>query len=184
MRRELYGPPADVTRQPGWPADLEAELARKPDRFTPWMKLEWPRVQTAFRDVLKLDAEAEKRTLDFVRRSAKAGKPFFVSYWPNFLNFLAPEMPKRSVAGLKVAGAFPQLDAFVGQMMDELKALEAAHPELVAPDSPTQRIGDQPVPDLRQIDHRIPMLPPLLAEVDVQVGESEIGAALGQAFLA
>lgn len=37
------------------PADLEAELARKPDRFTPWMKLEWPRVQTAFRDALKLD---------------------------------------------------------------------------------------------------------------------------------
>jgi arylsulfatase len=55
----------------------------------------------------KLDVEAQKRTIDFVRRNAKAGKPFFVCHWPNFLNFLAPEAPKRSVAGLKVAGAFP-----------------------------------------------------------------------------
>ncbi len=37
------------------PADLESELAREPDRFTPWMKLEWPRVRAVFRDVLKLD---------------------------------------------------------------------------------------------------------------------------------
>ncbi len=51
----------------------------------------------------KLDKESEKRTLEFIRKNAKAGKPFFVSYWPNFLNFLAADMPKKSVAGLKVA---------------------------------------------------------------------------------
>jgi isopentenyl-diphosphate delta-isomerase len=27
------------------PADLEAELARDPEAFTPWMKLEWPEVR-------------------------------------------------------------------------------------------------------------------------------------------
>ena len=31
------------------------------------------------------------------------------------------------------------------RLMERLKQLEAAHPELVTPDSPTQRIGDQPV---------------------------------------
>ena len=74
----------------------------------------------------KMDQESEKRTLEFIRKNAKAGKPFFVEYWPNFLNFLAVEMPKKSVAGLKVAGAFPQLDAFVGALMEELKKLGIA----------------------------------------------------------
>ncbi len=74
----------------------------------------------------KLDQEAERRTLDFVRRQAGAGKPFFVCYWPNMLNFLAPEAPKRSVSGGKVAGALPQVDAFVGALMEELKSLGVA----------------------------------------------------------
>ncbi len=74
----------------------------------------------------KLDKESEKRTLEFIRKNAKAGKPFFVSYWPNFLNFLATDLPKKSVAGLKVADSFPQLDAFVGTVMDELKQLGIA----------------------------------------------------------
>ena len=74
----------------------------------------------------KVDRESEKRTLEFIQKNAKAGKPFFVSYWPNFLNFLAPEMPKRSVSGLKVAGSFPAIDAFIGKMMEELKTLGIA----------------------------------------------------------
>jgi arylsulfatase len=50
----------------------------------------------------KVDTECEARIIDFIQRKAKAGKPFHAQYWPNFLNFLAPEMPKRSVAGLKL----------------------------------------------------------------------------------
>jgi len=74
----------------------------------------------------KMDQESEKRSLEFIRKNAKAGKPFFVEYWPNFLNFLAPEMPKKSLSGLKVAGSFQQLDAYVGKLMEELKALGIA----------------------------------------------------------
>jgi DNA ligase (NAD+) len=44
------------------------------------------------------------------------------------------------------------------KLIERLKQLEAAHPELVAPDSPTQRIGDQPVSELPQVEHRAPML--------------------------
>jgi DNA ligase (NAD+) len=40
----------------------------------------------------------------------------------------------------------------------ELKRLEEEHPELITPDSPTQRIGDAPVPELVQVPHRVPML--------------------------
>lgn len=79
----------------------------------------------------KLDDESEKRTLEFIRKNSQAGKPFFVEYWPNFLNFLAPEMPKRSASGLKVAGAFPKLDAFIGTLLEELKTLGIAENTLV-----------------------------------------------------
>ena len=40
----------------------------------------------------------------------------------------------------------------------ELKRLEEAHPELITPDSPTQRVGEAPVSELAQVPHRVPML--------------------------
>jgi DNA ligase (NAD+) len=44
------------------------------------------------------------------------------------------------------------------RLLDRLKRLEAEHPQLVTPDSPTQRIGDRPIESLRQVEHRVPML--------------------------
>jgi DNA ligase (NAD+) len=44
------------------------------------------------------------------------------------------------------------------RLMERLKKLEAAHPELISPDSPTQRIGDAPVASLKSVQHRLPML--------------------------
>jgi len=49
-------------------------------------------------------------------------------------------------------------DTEYDRLMNELKSLEAAHPELITPDSPTQRIGDAPLPHLEQFEHRVPML--------------------------
>jgi DNA ligase (NAD+) len=43
-------------------------------------------------------------------------------------------------------------------LLDELRALEAAHPDLVTPDSPTQRVGGEPVSDLVKVTHPQPML--------------------------
>jgi DNA ligase (NAD+) len=43
-------------------------------------------------------------------------------------------------------------------LLDELRAIEAAHPELVTPDSPTQRVGGEPVSSLPKVEHEIPML--------------------------
>lgn len=44
------------------------------------------------------------------------------------------------------------------QMMNELKEIERAHPELVTPDSPSQRVGEQPVEGFPQAVHRTPMI--------------------------
>jgi DNA ligase (NAD+) len=43
-------------------------------------------------------------------------------------------------------------------LLDELRTLEAEHPELVTPDSPTQRVGAAPVEYLEKVRHRQPML--------------------------
>ena len=40
----------------------------------------------------------------------------------------------------------------------ELDALEAEHPELISPDSPTQRVGAEPLAEFSTINHRLPML--------------------------
>jgi DNA ligase (NAD+) len=49
-------------------------------------------------------------------------------------------------------------DAEYDALVRELKALEAEHPELVTPDSPTQRVGGAPVSDLPNVRHEIPLL--------------------------
>jgi DNA ligase (NAD+) len=49
-------------------------------------------------------------------------------------------------------------DAAYDRLLVELRALEAAHPELVTPDSPTQRVGGAPLPELGEVRHRVPML--------------------------
>jgi DNA ligase (NAD+) len=43
-------------------------------------------------------------------------------------------------------------------LLDELRAIEAEHPELLTPDSPTQRVGGTPVSELRKVTHLQPML--------------------------
>src|SRR5919107_2259894 len=42
-------------------------------------------------------------------------------------------------------------------LLDELRAIEAEHPELVTPDSPTQRVGGEPVGSLTKVTHLQPM---------------------------
>jgi len=49
-------------------------------------------------------------------------------------------------------------DAEYDALMRELRAIEAAHPELITPDSPTQRVGGAPVETLGIVEHRVPML--------------------------
>ncbi len=49
-------------------------------------------------------------------------------------------------------------DAEYDQLMRELQKLEAEHPEIQSPDSPTQRVGAGPVQDVPQHYHPVPML--------------------------
>src|SRR5262245_8639974 len=49
-------------------------------------------------------------------------------------------------------------DAEYDALMRELVALETEHPELVSPDSPTQRVAGAPIDLFRPVAHRTPML--------------------------
>jgi len=49
-------------------------------------------------------------------------------------------------------------DADYDALMNELRALERVHPELVTPDSPTQRVGGAPAGKFAKVRHAVPML--------------------------
>ena len=49
-------------------------------------------------------------------------------------------------------------DAEYDRLMRGLQALEAEYPELVSPDSPTQRVGDTPISAFGTVQHELPML--------------------------
>jgi DNA ligase (NAD+) len=48
-------------------------------------------------------------------------------------------------------------DAEYDALVHELRALETQHPELVTPDSPTQRVGAAPLPEFSRVEHPAPM---------------------------
>ena len=55
--------------------------------------------------------------------------------------------------------AAPEIsDAEFDALMHELKALEQSHPELLTPDSPTQRVGGRPAEGFASVEHLQPML--------------------------
>ena len=49
-------------------------------------------------------------------------------------------------------------DAEYDALYKELESLEGEHPELVTPDSPTQRVGGEPLEGFEQVRHAVPML--------------------------
>jgi DNA ligase (NAD+) len=62
-------------------------------------------------------------------------------------------------------------DAEFDALVRELRALEAEHPDLVTPDSPTQRVGGRPAEGFTTVEHLQPML-----SLDNAYNEAELGA--------
>ena len=62
-------------------------------------------------------------------------------------------------------------DAEYDRQLRELQALEAEHPELVTPDSPTRRVGAQPLESFGEVRHEVPMLSLDNSFTDEELGE-------------
>jgi DNA ligase (NAD+) len=63
-------------------------------------------------------------------------------------------------------------DAEYDRLFKELQALEAEHPELLAPDSPTQRVGGKPLDSFASVKHVVPMLS-IRTETDTEASGAE-----------
>jgi DNA ligase (NAD+) len=61
-------------------------------------------------------------------------------------------------------------DAAYDALLRELQKLEAEHPDLITPDSPTQRVGAQPSAAFAEVRHAVPML-----SLDNAFSEEEVG---------
>ncbi len=72
-------------------------------------------------------------------------------------------------------------DAEYDLLLRELQALEAQYPELLTPDSPTQRVGSKPVSAFAEVQHRTPMLSlnNAFSEGEVLAFDARIREALG-----
>jgi DNA ligase (NAD+) len=83
--------------------------------------------------------------------------------------FAPPPSPAERIAALRAeldlhnhryyvldAPSIP--DSEYDKLFRELQALEAAHPELLRPDSPTQRVGGKPLDQFVSVRHKVPML--------------------------
>jgi len=76
----------------------------------------------------------------------------------------------------------PQIpDAEYDRLMQELRALEGAHPKLVTPDSPTQRVSGTPSASFGEVVHQVPMLSldNAFTEEDLQAFDRRIHERLG-----
>ena len=73
-------------------------------------------------------------------------------------------------------------DAEYDRLMQELRALETAHPELVTSDSPTQRVAGTPSDAFGEVVHQVPMLSldNAFSEEDVRAFDRRIHERLGR----
>ncbi len=63
-------------------------------------------------------------------------------------------------------------DAEYDRLFRELQTLETAHPELLTPDSPTQRVGGKVLDAFASVQHRVPMLS-IRTETDTEASGAE-----------
>ncbi|QHU98675.1 NAD-dependent DNA ligase LigA [Synechocystis sp. CACIAM 05] len=75
---------------------------------------------------------------------------------PDRLLQLRQQLQKASYA-YYVLDAPVMEDSVYDQLYRELQRLEAENPELITPDSPTQRVGEQPASQFRSVAHNIPL---------------------------
>lgn len=97
---------------------------------------------------MKIDPEAQRRTLEFIERNAKAGKPFYVANWPNMTSFI-PNPKKCSVSrSILQDGLQCNIDPFIGSLMAKLKELGIAENTLIVAMADNGPMSHNPPPGL------------------------------------
>jgi arylsulfatase len=97
---------------------------------------------------VKIDPEAQRRTLEFIERNAKAGKPFYVANWPNLTSFMPVAKKCSQARSLLQDGLQCNIDPFIGNIMDKLKELGIAENTLVIAMADNGPMAHNPPPGL------------------------------------
>ncbi|UCE49047.1 MAG: sulfatase-like hydrolase/transferase [Phycisphaerales bacterium] len=85
---------------------------------------------TTNEDYAQFDLESQKRALAFMRKNAEKGKPFYVAWWPLWINFM-PNPKKQTLQRGMVGESYLALDASAEALMQTLKDLGVAENTLV-----------------------------------------------------
>ena len=97
---------------------------------------------------MKIDPEAQKRTLDFIEKSVKEGKPFYVANWPNLASFL-PNPNKCAVArSLLQDGLQCNIDPFIAKLIAKLEELGIADNTLIVAMADNGPMSHNPPPGI------------------------------------
>jgi arylsulfatase len=107
---------------------------------------------TTHEDYLAFDPEAKKRTLEFIRRNAEAGKPFYAAYWPQDFSFIPAPMKKTQARSVFTDDMQYHVDAFIGQVMEELTSLGIAENTLVVVMADNGPMVHNPPPGLGMVE--------------------------------
>jgi arylsulfatase len=97
---------------------------------------------------LKIDPEAQRRTLEFIERNAKAGRPFYVANWPNLTSFI-PNPKKCSLSrSILQDGLQCNIDPFIGKLVAKLEELGIAENTLLIAMADNGPMSHNPPPGL------------------------------------
>ena len=97
---------------------------------------------------MKIDPEAQRRTLEFIERNAKAGKPFYVANWPNLTSFIPNPKKCSTSRSILQDGLQCNIDPFIGEIMTRLKELGIAENTLVVAMADNGPMTHNPPPGL------------------------------------
>lgn len=125
----------------GWIMNLEG---KKGEQVKEWG-------QPTHEDYMKVDAECEKRTIDFIRKNATTDNPFFVYYSPQMTSFIASPQKTTNSRSLLSEG-YTKVDAFILQVMAELKTLGIAENTLLVAMADNGPMIHNPPPGLGMVE--------------------------------
>ncbi len=103
---------------------------------------------TAKEDYDAFDPETKVRALGFIRKNAAANKPFYVAWWPMMTSFIPSPEKKTLNRGLYTDNMQYNVDAFVGELMDELQRLGIAENTLLIAMADNGPMAHNPPPGL------------------------------------
>jgi arylsulfatase len=107
---------------------------------------------TAKEDYDAFDPETKVRSLEFIRRNAAAEKPFYLSWWPMLTSFMPSPEKKTISRGLYTDNMQYNVDAFIGELMDELERLGIAGNTLLVVMADNGPMAHNPPPGLGMVE--------------------------------